>query len=815
MSLFLVIGTMWAQTVDVDMTSKVGTSKEAWNATGGPVVIDGVSMPEVFQETSTETGDVMWQTVTGLENGKYTVELWANARVAWRESAATDGQEGLTYLIANNVEISMQVLLNPGLNSNKSYVLEDVDVTDGTLKICMTKKAAGSNWHTIQIKSLTYHAPADAALNMAKEELKAALDAANAVSPKKDDFVAAITAAQNVYDSSESTDDVNAATATLKEATKLAILGNASEENPVLTDFVINGTFDSAVAPWKSTTGATNQGTASNQQGAFTGNFFENWNSNNYTGKLYQVIENIPNGVYELSICACVETFDASAQFVYANGDKVALTTGAPTAYKVRTIVKNNTIEVGFEQTVAVNRWCGIDNVSLTYYGEASNDELLNDAKKAFLARAEEFRDFVDNNVDFTLTMINQVYLYPVEDEVFGNADYDIVGLVDKIDEVTDVELLNHWIEEMDRVEPILKEAAVAAAEFSKWQGMIMDAAGFVNTYDEEKAGVAMQYMEFSLAYNCSSVDQIKDAVDGAEQAYKDFVLTATPQEGYVFDMTFKLVNPDFDTNFEGWTGTKANRIDGEGYNGVSGIAEIGEWGATSWEANMSQTVTGLPNGIYMIKASWMAERDIEMTFAANDSSKTVVGIDDTGGNIAKDGSVVEMGQGHRGWQYVEVEAIVKDGTLTITVSSSAQAQYMWSNADAFELYYAGTVLSEITLNETEAALEIGKTAQLQLTAVVAPTDATFNTLTWTSDDETVATVDSDGLVTAVGKGQAVITVTAPGGAKAECVVNVSVADAIDIVETQLSTEIYDLSGRRVEKAVKGIYIVNGKKVVK
>ena len=154
-----------------DYTFKVGTSRAAWNCTGNEVVIDGITMPENFQDTSTELGDVLWQTVTGLQDGQYTVELWANARVAWRESAATDGQEELTYLFANNVEKSMQVLLNPGLNNNALHVLEDVLVVDGSLKMGMTKKAAGSNWHTIQIKSLSYVGalPLEVALPLKKE----------------------------------------------------------------------------------------------------------------------------------------------------------------------------------------------------------------------------------------------------------------------------------------------------------------------------------------------------------------------------------------------------------------------------------------------------------------------------------------------------------------------------------------------------------------------------------------------------------------------------------------------------------------------
>lgn len=373
-----------AYAADIDKTDKVGTSKEAWNAAGGPVNIDGISMPEKYETTTATLGDVMWQTVEGLDNGTYTVELWANARyTAGRgfESAATDGQLECTFLFANNVEISIPVVFNPDLNNNTSHVLEGVEVTDGTLKMGMTKKADGSNWHTIQIKSLTLHASDDAALASAKADLQAAIDAAAAVSPATEALTAAIAAAQGVLETATTPEEVLAAVAPLQAATTLAVNTNAvagaTVAAPVVTNFVVNGTFDSATAPWKCTTGAQNQALASNQTGAFTGNFFENWNPSNYTGKIYQVVENIPNGLYELSICAFASVFDGTAQYVYANADKTYLVAGAPTAYTVRTTVTDNKIEVGLEQTAAVNNWMGIDNVSLKYFGEVSGDYAL------------------------------------------------------------------------------------------------------------------------------------------------------------------------------------------------------------------------------------------------------------------------------------------------------------------------------------------------------------------------------------------------------------------------------------------------------
>ena len=149
-----------------------------------------------------------------------------------------------------------------------------------------------------------------------------------------------------------------------------------SEENPLITSFVENGGFDFVVAPWITTTGAQNSNRAKNQAGAFSGHFWENWNGSAYTGKMHQVIDNIPNGVYELGICAFVNTFDASCQHVYAGNYKTALTTGEPTAYKVRAVVVDNKLEIGLEQTAPVANWMGIDNVSLAYCGAASEEDL-------------------------------------------------------------------------------------------------------------------------------------------------------------------------------------------------------------------------------------------------------------------------------------------------------------------------------------------------------------------------------------------------------------------------------------------------------
>ena len=68
------------------------------------------------------------------------------------------------------------------------------------------------------------------------------------------------------------------------------------------------------------------------------------------------------------------------------------------------------------------------------------------------------------------------------------------------------------------------------------------------------------------------------------------------------------------------------------------------------------------------------------------------------------------------------------------------------------------TKVEQITLNKTEGTLTVGNS--VTVTATVTPDNATNDTVNWTSSDETVATVDSNGKVTAVAAGSATITAT-------------------------------------------------------
>lgn len=68
------------------------------------------------------------------------------------------------------------------------------------------------------------------------------------------------------------------------------------------------------------------------------------------------------------------------------------------------------------------------------------------------------------------------------------------------------------------------------------------------------------------------------------------------------------------------------------------------------------------------------------------------------------------------------------------------------------------TKVEQIALSKTEGVLTVGNS--VTVTATVTPDNATNTTISWTSSDEKVATVDSNGKVTAVAAGNATIKAT-------------------------------------------------------
>lgn len=126
-------------------------------------------------------------------------------------------------------------------------------------------------------------------------------------------------------------------------------------------------------------------------------------------------------------------------------------------------------------------------------------------------------------------------------------------------------------------------------------------------------------------------------------------------------------------------------------------------------------------------------------------------------------------------------------GKATITCTSADNP--MIKRTCAVKVYVKTT---GVKLNDTGERLFETKTKQLK--ATVSPSDATNKNVTWTSSDKSIATVNSNGLVTARKPGTAYITCTTNnGGCVAKCkIVVVKLIKSTGVKLNKTSVSIYD-----------------------
>jgi len=577
-----------AQIKEVDMTSKF-SSLTAWNnwvgATGYtatnfcPMVeVNGLGQRQVcekYQEPCTTASEIFSTTVTGLTAGTYKIELYGGAAYtfgrgftspAFSEGTWNAGDkidppgtgvtlyaesEGNTYggeipiYYATNFPDGAAVITLDGIVVGAS----------GSIKIGMSQTANSTNWHVIQLKSVIAQVDMADLIADKKADLQALVDEAAAY-PSDAELAAAVTEAQgyiattpaDVTEADALIANLEASIAKLPKlitaAKNAASVAGASATNPIKTNFVINGTFDTAgnVAPWQTTGSFQNVTTATNQNGAFTVPFFENWNPSAKANKMYQVIENIPNGTYELDICAFVQTYAGdgqTSQYVFANEAKTYITTGTPTAYKVFVQVTDNKIEVGFEQTEAISQWMGIDNVSLKYYGDCTVEEA-------------QFGSYIASVAELKAQIAAMTNLPPAMNTIKDN------NLASKPDTYTSVEEYEAAITELTGVLAEVKEAEAAYARYNTLRGYVTSLLAVPNNEI-----VANSHAVLEAANTEGTMESIKDinaAYDALKAAAMQYVADANPADGAQFDITFLLTNPDV-TSF--WTGAWEVRPEG------------------------------------------------------------------------------------------------------------------------------------------------------------------------------------------------------------------------------------------------------------
>ena len=117
------------------------------------------------------------------------------------------------------------------------------------------------------------------------------------------------------------------------------------------------------------------------------------------------------------------------------------------------------------------------------------------------------------------------------------------------------------------------------------------------------------------------------------------------------------------------------------------------------------------------------------------------------------------------GWDYNKVSGFTIKG-----YKGTAAERYARNND--FNFVQLQVVPTSVALNKTTLTLDIGRTSNLR--ATVYPSNAANKKCTWRSSNTSVATVDSNGKVTAKKAGTATITVKTSNGKTATCKVTVN-----------------------------------------
>ena len=137
-------------------------------------------------------------------------------------------------------------------------------------------------------------------------------------------------------------------------------------------------------------------------------------------------------------------------------------------------------------------------------------------------------------------------------------------------------------------------------------------------------------------------------------------------------------------------------------------------------------------------------------------------------------------------------EEVVANGTLFVpaNVINNYKRSATWRKWGSIKAMTEDVFLSSLTLNQSDAHLKASET--LTLVATVGPDEATNKKVDWKSDDETVASVSADGVVTAHKVGQTSIHAIANdgGGAKATCIITVDPTMVSSITLSQVNLKI-------------------------
>ena len=258
-------------------------------------------------------------------------------------------------------------------------------------------------------------------------------------------------------------------------------------------------------------------------------------------------------------------------------------------------------------------------------------------------------------------------------------------------------------------------------------------------------------------------------------------------------DATYYVADANFSRNYSnGWTGSFTRGGNNDNMNAKVENAA----------ADVYQIIENIPNGTYTARVQAVSSGTAK--FYVNDVEADIDSKDDVTNQTTASNA---FGAGFF-WKTLQVT--VTDRTLKIGVKSDDTDKVLYF--DNFELLMTNyKPVMAVSVDTHPIEVTIGSTAQIQATTI--PVDASFNAITFTSNNEEVATVDATGLVTPVSEGTAIVTVSAmemeSGTSTLTQTINVTVVSG-SYTEAELPESYYVNDG-----ATRTVYTATGENIIK
>lgn len=406
--------------------------------------------------------------------------------------------------------------------------------------------------------------------------------------------------------------------------------------------------------------------------------FIENWNPSNFTGgDLSYTLTDLPMGMYTITAYTFDNIKSGKVDF-FANEASVDLDTST----ELFTLSRLENVKVGADRSLifglraesGATNWMGISHIELYKSGNLpfSSDlwtEMQEEGKSID-------KDLLPQTVANWLTT-------SLSKEPTGDATED----ADALNELTNVVTLAQNI-----IQP-----------YSDLLNKIADLKEISNnsiastTETANKLNSAINNAEKKLE-TVNTIEDVNDLTNALEGIRRNYITNAQPTKGYQFDMTYLLVNPNFDqSNINGW------KVDD--YAGEKNYPRFGSGCVEFWHCtfNLNQDISGLPNGEYRLSAQIAATQYEGVQIFAGDISNTMsnISMNIDGSNLQTTGNAFAS---DREEYRTYINFNVTDGTTQIGIKNITLDN--WVVFDDFKLTYLGENSSSYFKELTDKILQ-------------------------------------------------------------------------------------------------------------